>query len=370
MVLSRRVPALLLLALLLLAALPLGAVSAAPRAAGGSSLAAGEVLTAGQALVSPSGRYRLGMGADGDVTLEERADRLRPTVLSQLVAAGPPGSQLTLQTDANLVLYGPGGTVRTDWATSGSGAQQLVVQDDGNLVLYAAAGRVVLDFATGRTSYLLPGGLLLAGDVLVSPDGSTRLVMQGDGNLVAYRGAGVVFDAGTSGHPGAAAVLQDDGNLVVYDAGSPLRALFATATSGPDADVTELDVQTGQVSVVAQAGTTTALWGSAWGTDTVAPGQVLYAGDRRTSAGGGCVLLAQGDGNLVQYCAGRAVWSTGTSGPLFAVMDPGGAFTLYTSGDTPAFSTRTGTPGSRLVTQSDRNVVVYTPAGRAVFSAL
>ena len=55
-------------------------------------------------------------------------------------------------------------------------------------------------------------------------------------------------------------------------------------------------------------------------------------------------------------------------------MQPDGNFVLYRFTDddfvVPVFETRSGrNPGSRLLVQSDANLVVYTPAGRAVYAS-
>lgn len=105
-----------------------------------SVLSAGQTLTAGNSLVSPKGYYSLQM-----------------------------------QTDGNLVEYGPGGA-RWSSNTAGSGtANRLVMQTDGNLVMYTSANTV--PFATGEVG-----------------SGSTdSLAVQDDGNVVQYGSGGAVF---------------------------------------------------------------------------------------------------------------------------------------------------------------------------------
>ena len=98
-----------------------------------NDLATGETLWAGQDIWSTNGAYKLSM-----------------------------------QTDGNLVSYGPGGAL---WSsrTAGSSAQRVVMQGDGNLVLYTANNTPV--WFTG-TSW-----------------GNTRLVVQDDSNVVEYTGS-------------------------------------------------------------------------------------------------------------------------------------------------------------------------------------
>lgn len=75
------------------------------------------------------------------------------------------------------------------------------------------------------------------------------------------------------------------------------------------------------------------------GTDTLAVGGSLVAGQSLRSADGRYQLVAQSDGNVVVYNGSRVVWHAGT----------------------------VGNPGSRLIVQSDGNVVVYSASGRAVW---
>lgn len=81
---------------------------------------------------------------------------------------------------------------------------QLQLQTDGNIVLR------VVDYVALWTSQTYG----------TSPSG---LVMQEDGNLVLYGTDGApIWHISTHGHPGAYLVLQDDGNLVVYEGDKPL----------------------------------------------------------------------------------------------------------------------------------------------------
>jgi hypothetical protein len=110
------------------------------RAAQASVLPAGQTLTAGNSLVSPQGAYRL-----------------------------------TMQTDGNLVEYGPSGAT---WSsnTAGSGSNnRLTMQSDGNLVMYTGSGAV--PFATGE----------------VGSGTNDTLAVQDDGNVVQYGTGGAVF---------------------------------------------------------------------------------------------------------------------------------------------------------------------------------
>jgi len=107
---------------------------------------------------------------------------------------------------------------------------------------------------------MAPGGELAPGQHLASCDGRFSLDMQStDGNLVLYFGSDALWQAKTSGNPGAHASMQTDGNFVVYSAAS------------------------------------TALW------------------QAKTSGNAGAYLVMQTDGNLVVYSpSGSPLWSSGT----------------------------------------------------------
>ena len=107
-------------------------------------------------------------------------------------------------------------------------------------------------------------------------------------------------------------------------------------------------------------------------TDHLDSGERLAAGERLVSADGRYVLTMQGDGNLVEYDAGRAVWASGTNGRSGAILEAqgDGNFVIYAPGHIAVWSTGTsGRPGSVLRLQDDRNVIVYAPGNAAIWSS-
>lgn len=142
---------------------------------------------------------------------------------------GHPGnSTLAMQSDGNLVIYGPGGVPLWDTSTyiysvlpapggtrlvagqslrSPSGQYQFTMQSDGNLVLYGPRGATWASH-TGE-------------------GGSFAILQPTDGNLVVYGPSGAGWASTTGGYPGDSLVVQNDGNTVIYGAG---RALWSTAT--------------------------------------------------------------------------------------------------------------------------------------------
>lgn len=97
------------------------------------------------------------------------------------------------------------------------GRYRLEMQTDGNLVLY--------DVGTGdRRSALWSSG--------TSGRPGAYAVMQSDGNFVVYRNDGQpLWSTGTPGHPGAVLMVQSDDNLVIY-AGVGAGVLWARRDHG------------------------------------------------------------------------------------------------------------------------------------------
>ncbi|MEU8975946.1 hypothetical protein AB0D11_43355 [Streptomyces monashensis] len=229
--------------------------------------------------------------------------------------------------------------------------------------------------AAGAFAYL--GQQLASGHSLGSS--TMTLTMQTDGNLVARlntgKGAGqVVWSTGTSGNPGAYAVMQTDGNLVVYKSGGgPGKggALWASGTYGnPGAYATVQD--DGNVVVYAKASHS-----PLWAGGTYARHQTTYGGTALKpgwwTQGTYTRLVMQMDGNLVMYRRrdGAAIWSSHTYGHpgAYAVMQTDGNFVVYKStggSDKGGALWTTGTyhnPGAYVTMQNDGNLVVYKSTG-------
>lgn len=372
------------------ALLAAGLVGTAPASAArvDDVLTTGERLEPGDSLASPSGRYRVQLDDSGTLSLVERANWLTGTDTTYLT--GPGVAFVVAQGDGNLVAYRADGSVAYASGTDGSGATSVRLQDDRNLVFFGADGRVVADAASYNDQVLIDGRALLPRDHVRGENGVSRLLMQTDGNLVLYRGSTPLWSSRTQNNPGAGAVMQSDGNLVVYSsAATGRRTLFDTGTGGieqgPVGPFPFLEVEDTEVSVniAFEDSAGYARWGSNWTSDRVLPGDELDSGDRRVSTDGSCTLVMQADANLVEYCGGRAVFSTGVSGRWLdgepfeyptAIMQADGNFVVYEEsyilGVRPRVLYNTGTrvPGSGVVLQSDSNVVVVAPTGRPVWS--
>lgn len=104
-----------------------------------------------------------------------------------------------------------------------------IVSNNGTYILKVSNGLVFLDnHVTGQR-------LWVKGQLLQP---NAALTMQADGNLVFSEGnpSIVVWSSGTSGYPGAYAVLGDNGNLVIYDVNNEPIWSLGTA-QGPSAAI-------------------------------------------------------------------------------------------------------------------------------------
>lgn len=91
-------------------------------------------------------------------------------------------------------------------------------------------------------------------------------------------------------------------------------------------------------------------------------GETINKGDYLLSADSQSVLTLQNDGNLAQYQDFNIFWETGTQGSAASrlVMQSDGNLVLYNASGVALWSSQTqGNAGARLVMQTDGNLVVY-----------
>jgi hypothetical protein len=228
---------------------------------GSHTLTTGQILANNQYLMSDDGRFVLKMQTDGN-----------------LVAYGPGGwywesntagysnAYLKVQTDGNVVLYG-GGAAR--WATGKKGITAFKLQTDGNVVGRNSGGTPVWETDTVRPgtftykgSHTLTTSQTLTASnnqFLRSSDKSHFAVMQSDGNFILYEPGYVTYwDSNTQGHPGAYLKVQTDGNVVIYASNGV--ALWETDTTS----ITTFKIQTDGNAVGRNADNT-----PVWASDTV-----------------------------------------------------------------------------------------------------
>jgi hypothetical protein len=230
--------------------------------------------------------------------------------------------------------------------TSINGQYQLYQQSDGGLVEYGNGGVV---FSTSTR-----GG----------PGAST--VMQSDGNLVTYAADGTtpLFDTHTFGNPGAQAVLQSDGNLVVYaPSGKALWASYGPADllgtyssqATPQLSFDRARGSNGEQYLTSRDYRYTARVGDNQLTVLTTGRPADFTTPTVATSNDFTRVEMQSDGNLV---LSSCTFSTGSPGQ-------------YTAGTcTPTWSTRTqNNPGAHTRMQTDGNLVIYTAAGRALWSS-
>jgi hypothetical protein len=159
--------------------------------------------------------------------------------------------------------------------------------------------------------------------------------MQGDGNLVVYSPGGIAqWSSGTWGNWGVYATMQGDSNFVLY--GPSGRALWDYGSGSLGTSVS-----------------------------TLYAGQTLSAGQELWSPNGAYEVVMQGDGNLVLYQNGSALWATYTSGDNHLAMQTDGNLVVYNSSGVAQWNS--GTSGSNFyaVIQVDSNFVIYSPTNGA-----
>ena len=106
--------------------------------------------------------------------------------------------------------------------------------------------------------------------------------------------------------------------------------------------------------------------------DVLRPGDAMRPGDSVWSHEGRFELVYQGDGNLVLYRQGDALWSSGTDGSQagLVVMQHDGNLVIYDANDHPVWSNdgSFGYAGAWLIVQDDGNVVVYSDGGEPLWA--
>lgn len=180
-------------------------------------LHAGGRLVAGQAIVSPNGRFRLIYQSDGNLVLY---DLTGGTASWFTDTSGAPG-QVALQSDGNLVVYSAGNAALWFSGTAGNAGAVLYIQNDGNLVLYSAGGVPIWWYARGGTSVPVPGGLTVIAGCVVTPVAT--------GQPVSISGALATTDCAAPSRSGSR------GDVYVLLATAGQRLTITLASTGFDA---------------------------------------------------------------------------------------------------------------------------------------
>lgn len=221
----------------------------------GTQLNAHTTMYGGQYILSPDGRFGLLMQTDGNLVAygPSPCGWAQPNICRGPYdwwasnTAGQPGSRAVMQSDGNLVIYRPDGVAIWASNTHGSGATRVMVTNQGHFQLARWDGSTVrtLIFLPEQNSYYAHFGTMPANGRLAtlrylsSPNEVYHLMQQQDGNLVLYGPAtSVLWSSGTNqivvgGMSVRETRMQTDGNLVVYNSSAPgAAAVWASNTVG------------------------------------------------------------------------------------------------------------------------------------------
>ena len=214
--------------------------------------------------------------------------------------------------------------------------------------------------ATGST--MTAEQTLTAGQSL--NDAQYQLIMQNDGNLVEYMEGTALWSSGTAGDAGDYLVMQSDGNLVIYS--STGIALWNAGTEGNAGDYVALQDDSNLV-IYSSGGSP--LWADYAVSSKLVAGQTLSANEFLNA--GQYQLIMQGDGNLVEYSGGAALWSSGTAGDVgdYLVLQSDGNLVIYPPTGSALWNSGTeGNAGDSFDVQTDGNLVIYSSGGVALWA--
>ncbi|HEY6496354.1 MAG TPA: beta-galactosidase [Trebonia sp.] len=243
---------------------------------------------------------------------------------------------------------------------------------DANLTAYKNAGGTVLSTGSQLAQYAPAyASLANSGVVQIVPDvspakTSAQLVLANVTSGTGYDNSITVSPAGLGLAAGTYHVVDASGAAVPQQA---VSGGICTEADIPAATLAEWSVVAGAVPPGAAVpancvGSTPVPCG------TLPAGHALAAGQSMASCNDDYTLAMQGDGNLVLYQNGTALWDSGTSGSAAtkAAMQSDGNLVLYTSSGATAWNSRTnGNPGAGLTVQNDGNVVIYGTSGKPLW---
>jgi hypothetical protein len=240
---------------------------------------------------------------------------------------------------------------------------------DADLTAYQNAGGTVLTASGQLPQYATAYATLSSsGTVQVVPDVSSagtsaRLTLANITSGTAYNSSITFSPAGLGLAAGTYHVVNASGTAVPQTA---VSGGICTQVSLAAASLAEWSVVPG----AAPSGTPSCT-SSAPGCGELTANQRLTTNQSLVSCNNEYTLIMQGDGNLVLYQNGTALWASNTAGSAAdeAIMQGDGNFVLYTSSGTPLWASGTaGNAGAYLDVQNDGNVVIYSSSGSALWS--
>jgi hypothetical protein len=351
-------------------------------------LQAGSNLKKSEALLSPSGRFRLVMQPDYNLVLHDTAEGGRSVWASES-SKWDGNPELELGTDGNLsVLDGSYARWSSNTGSKGDETSVLKVQDDGDVVLFGKDNVQIWHTDTKQreeTNHISAGDALRKDEALTSANDQFKLVMHGDGNLVLYDkrdGENRPMWASEShvyrGRPKAA--LGTDGNLVVSDGSDDKRRgppWASGSKGGPDSVLTMQDdgnaVITSDGKVIWETGTK-----QRPKTNHIDAGESLGKDQCIMSTNDRFKFVMQGDGNLVLYDTkegSKCIWASGShvySGSAKATLQADGNLVVSSGKDRGRWgpewqSNSKGEDSPALTVQDDGNVVIKTSDGKQIW---
>ena len=243
---------------------------------------------------------------------------------------------------------------------------------DANLTAYQSAGGTLLTTGSQLSQYapayasLASNGVLQVVPVVSSTDTSAQLTL---GNVT----SGTAYDDSITFNT-AGLGLTASTYHVVNSAGAAVPQEAVSGGVCAEADVSAASLaEWSVVAGAAPSGTATpsnCADSAPIACGTLTDNHELTADQSLASCNGDYSLDMQGDGNLVLYQGGTALWASNTSGSSAdeAILQGDGNFVLYTSAGSPVWSSGTaGDAGDTLSVQNDGNVVIYSSSGAALW---
>ncbi len=241
---------------------------------------------------------------------------------------------------------------------------------DANLTTYKNAGGTVLTASSQLSQYAAAYATLSSSGTVqvvptVSSAGTSAQV------TLANITPGTAYDSTITFNPtglglavGTYHVVNASGTAVPQTA---VSGGICTQASLPAASLAEWSVVPG----AAPSGTPSCTGTGTGSCGELTANQQLAANQSVASCNGDYTLIMQGDGNLVLYQGGTALWASNTAGSAAdeAIMQGDGNLVLYTSAGSPLWASGTaGNAGAYLEVQNDGNVVIYSASGAVLWS--